>query len=249
MSSLALLLACWLLGGLAVAQEQNQAAKEAAKAVGAVGQAAARAVARDASQPLNVPGFEGTDLAEADHTATGMDAAARRALADPNDAGGAVGRAVVDGTLSRPDVSLSESDPEIQRGDTVQNTPNAPAWRADSLASGTVRECGADLDDAGAGGRCGGVTYCVGAGCERVDTPANTAFVPAAAQLNMVMEMGGDEFDRDNMSMSSPASTRPVPCGFSAGRTAAPTRAYSSKWVSPAAPWRKRNSPRLGPRA
>ena len=115
--------------------------------------------------------------------------------------GGAVGRAVVDGTLSRPDVSLSETDPEIQRGDTVQNTPNAPAWRADSLASGTVRECGADLDDAGAGGRCGGVTYCVGAGCERVDTPANTAFVPAAAQLNMVMEMGGDEFDRGNMSV------------------------------------------------
>ena len=85
--SWALLLACWLLGGLAVAQEQNQAAKAAAQAVGSVGQAAARAVARDASQPLNVPGFEGTDLAEADHTATGMDAAARRALADPNDAG------------------------------------------------------------------------------------------------------------------------------------------------------------------
>ena len=100
-TSLALLLACWLLGGLAVAQEQNQAAKAAAQAVGSVGQAAARAVARDASQPLNVPGFEGTDLAEADHTATGMDVAARRALADPNDAGGAVGRAVVDGTLSR----------------------------------------------------------------------------------------------------------------------------------------------------
>ena len=162
--------------------------------------------------------------------------------------GGAVGRAVVDGTLSRPDVSLSESDPEIQRGDTVQNTPDSPAWRADSLASGTVRECGANLDDAGAGGRCGGVTYCVGAGCERVDTPANTAFVPAAAQLNMVMEMGGDEFDRGNMSVFT-GEHQAVPCGFSAGRTAARTRACSSKWDSPVAARRKRNSPRPGPRA
>ena len=160
---LALPLICLLLGGLAVAQEQNQAAKAAAQAVGSVGQAAARAVARDASQPVNVPGFEGTDLAEADHTATGMDAAARRALADPNDAGGAVGRAVVNGTLSRPDVSLSGSDPEIQRGDSVQNTPNAPAWRADSLASGTVRECGADLADA----RAAGVTHYLGEYCAK----------------------------------------------------------------------------------
>ena len=214
---LALPLICWLLGGLAIAQEQDQAAKEAAKAVGAVGQAAARAVASDASQPLNVPGFAGTDRPEANHTAAGMETAARRALADPNDAGGAVGRAVVDGTLSRPDVSLSETDPEIQRGDTVQNTPNAPTWRADSLASGTVRECGADLDDAGAGGRCGGVTYCVGAGCERVDTPANTAFVPAAAQLNMVMEMGGDEFDRGNMSIFT-GEHRACPVRFLGGQ-------------------------------
>ena len=246
--SLALLLACWLLGGLAVAQEQNQAAKAAAQAVGSVGQAAARAVARDASQPLNVPGFEGTDLAEADHTATGMDAAARRALADPNDAGGAVGRAVVDGTLSRPDVSLSETDPEIQRGDTVQNTPNAPAWRADSLASGTVRECGADLDDAGAGGRCGGVTYCVGAGCERVDTPANTAFVPAAAQLNMVMEMGGDEFDRGNMSVFT-GEHQACPVRFLGGQNCCTDSGVLIEVGLPAAARRKRSSPRLGPRA
>ena len=200
-ASLALLLVGSLLASATVAQDSNREAKEAAQALGSAGQAAARAVASDTGQLLNVPGYEGTDLAEADHTATGMEAAAQRALADPNDAGGAVGRTVVEGTLSRPDVELSATDPEIERGDTVQNTPDSPVWRADSLASGSVRECGADLDDAGAGGRCGGVTYCVGAGCERVDTPANTGFVPAVAQLNMVMEMGGDEFDRGNMSI------------------------------------------------
>ena len=202
-ASLALGLLCSVLGVAAVAQEPNQAARAAAQAVGAVGQATARAVARDASQPMNVPGFEGTDLAEAEHTATGMETAARRALADPNDAGGAVGTFVVEGTVWRPDVDLSATDPEIRRGDAVQNAPNAPAWRADGLASGSVRECGADLADAGRAGRCGGVTYCVGAGCERVDTPANTGFVRAAAQLNMVMEMGGDEFDRGNMRIFS----------------------------------------------
>ena len=216
-ASLALPMLCWLLGATAVAQEPNQAAKAAAQAVGAAGQSAARAVARDASQPLNVPGFEGTDLAEADHTASGMETAARRALADPNDAGGAVGTFVVEGTLSRPDVDLSATDPEIQRGGTVQNAPNAPAWRADGLASGSVRECGSDLADAGRAGRCGGVTYCVGAGCERVDTSANTGFVPAAAQLNMVMEMGGDEFDRGNMSVFT-GEHRACPIRFLGGQ-------------------------------
>ena len=47
------------------------------------------------------------------------------------------------------------------------------------------------------------MTSCVGAGCERVDTPANTGFVNAATQLNLVMEMGGEEFDRENMRIFS----------------------------------------------
>ena len=200
---MAILMVGMVLHGAAVAQGSDEAAKAAAQAVGAAGQAAARAVAHDTSQPLNVPGYEGTNLAEADHTASGMETAARRALADPNSAGGAVGRTVVDGTLWRPDVDLSASDPEIRRAETVQESPNSSVWRADGLASGSVRECGADLDDAGRAGRCGGVTYCVGAGCERVDTPANTGFVSAATQLNMVMKMGGDEFDRQNMRIFS----------------------------------------------
>ena len=248
--SLALLLVGSLLASATVAQDSNQAAKEAAQAVGAVGQAAARAVASDTSQPLNVPGFAGTDRPEADHTAAGMETAARRALADPNDAGGAVGRrSVVEGTLSRPDVSLSETDPEIQRGDAVQNTPDSPAWRADSLASGSVRDCGADLADAGRAGRCGGVTYCVGAGCERVDTPANTAFVPAAAQLNMVMEMGGDEFDRDNMSIFT-GEHQACPVRFLGGQNCCTdSGVFIELGLAGCSAWRKRSSPRPGPRA
>ena len=197
------LLATGVLTGSAPAQDSDEAAKAAARAVGAAGQAAARAVASDASQPLKVPGYAGTGVPETGYTATNLESAGQRALADPDHAGGAVGRTVVNATLSRPDISVPATDPGIQRADAVQNNPNAPDWQADGLASGSVRECGMDLDDAGDSRRCGGVTYCVGAGCERVDTAANTAFVPAAAQLNMVMEMGGDEFDRDNMSIFS----------------------------------------------
>ena len=174
-----LLLVGSLLGGATVAQDSNREAKEAAQALGSAGQAAARAVASDTEPALERTRLRGHgSWRRADHTATGDGDGCSRSARWPirMTLGGAVGRTfVVEGTLSRPDVELSATDPEIQRGDTVQNTPDSPVWRADSLASGSVRECGADLDDAGAGGRCGGVTYCVGAGCERVDTPANTA--------------------------------------------------------------------------
>ena len=75
-------------------------------------------------------------------------AAARQALADPNDAGGAVGRTVVEGSLSRPDSPVSSTEPGIQRAEAIRETPGSSGWRADGLASGSVRECGADLDDA-----------------------------------------------------------------------------------------------------
>ena len=201
-SAAVLILGTWLAGTV-LAQESDEAAKAAARAIGAAGQAAARALATDTDQPSNVPGYVGTDVPQSGHTADGMNAAAQRSLADPNDAGGGVGTFVVEATLSRPDVTVTATDPGVQRADAVQNSPNDTDWQADGLASGSVRACGMDLDDAGDSGRCGGVTYCVGAGCERVDTAANTAFVPAAAQLNMVMEMGGDEFDRDNMRIFS----------------------------------------------
>ena len=57
----------------------------------------------------------------------------------------------------------------------------------------------------------------MGAGCERVDTPANTGFVDAATQLNMVMEMGTDEFDRGNMRI------------FSGERRACPVRYFGAQ--------------------
>ena len=200
---IAALLAIGVHAGSALAQDSDEAAKAAARAVGAVGQAAARALATDATQPSNVPGYVGTDVAEREHTAVGMTAAAQGALADPNDVGGAVGAFVAQATLSRPDVTVTAAERGVQRAEAVQANPNDADWQANGLASGSVRECSADLDDAGSGGRCGGVTYCVGAGCERVDTQANTGFVSAATQLNMVMEMGGDEFDRTNMSIFS----------------------------------------------
>ena len=188
--------------GAAVAQD-SEAAKAAAQAVGAAGQAAARAVATDATQPLGVPGYAGTGLQQAGLSAGELDGAGRRALADPDDLGGGVGRALAQGELSGPDVSVSSGEPGVRRADRVQSSPNATAWQADGLASGAVSECGRDLDGARSGGTCGGVTYCVGAGCERVDTPANTGFVEAATELNMVMEMGGEEFDRGSLRIFS----------------------------------------------
>ena len=214
---LAALLIGLFLGGLAVAQDANEAAKAAAQTVGSAGQAAALAVAGDTSQPSNVPGFAGTGVPAADHRAGNMGASARAALADPNDAGGAVGTFVTQSVGRRPDGDVDRTDSGVQRAEAVERNPGAAAWQADGLASGSVRDCTRDLDDAGVSGRCGGVTYCVGAGCERVDTAANTAFVPAAAQLNMVMEIGGDEFDRNNMRIFS-GEHRACPIRFLGGQ-------------------------------
>ena len=209
--------AAGVLGATALAQGSDEAAKAAARAVGAAGQTAAQALATDSAQPSKVPGYSGTDVPQTGHTADGMNAAAQRALGDPNDGGGAVGTFVAQSGLLRPEVEVERSDPEVQRAEAIEGTPDATAWRANGLASGSVRECGADLTDAGTGGRCGGVTYCVGAGCERVDTAANTAFVPAATQLNIVMEMGSEEFDRNSMRIFS-GEQRACPIRFLGGQ-------------------------------
>ena len=192
------------LPGAAVgAQESNEEAKAAARAVGSAGQASARALATDADAASDIPGFAGTGVAQTGHTATEMAGAAQRALGDPDHAGGAAGAFVTDAALARPDGDVEESESGVQRAASIEAAPNDPAWRAGGLASGSVSACGADLDDAGDGGACGGVNWCVGAECERVDTPANTGFVDAATNLNLVMEMGGDEFDRGNMRIFS----------------------------------------------
>ena len=202
-AALVLLGAAVLHGAAAGAQESNDEARAAARAVGSAGQTAARALATGADTPSDIPGFAGADVAQTGHTATGMPGAAQRALADPDHAGGAVGAFVSDAALTRPDGDVDDTDPGVQRAASVEAAPDDPAWQADGLASGSVSACGADLEDAASGGTCGGVTSCVGAGCESVNTPANTGFVNAATQLNLVMEMGGEEFDRSRMRIFS----------------------------------------------
>lgn len=195
-------LVAWIAGS-APAQDSRESATAAARAVGAVGQAAAGALARDPANPGKIPGFAGTNVPQTGHSATEMATAAQRALADPNHGGGAIGAFVAASAATRPVSDVKATDPEIRRADAVQAAPTRSAWRAGGLASGSANACGRGLSGARAGGRCGGVTSCVGAGCERVAAPANAGFVNAAARLNMVMEMGGEEFDRNSMRIFS----------------------------------------------
>ena len=186
----------WTLGGMAAHAEDPKAA---ARAIGQAGTAAAGAIARDASKAATVPGYTGTDLPERNLTASGMEDAARARLADPDDPGGSAGRAVIEGTTSRPGSPVSASDPAIARGETIADNPQNSTHGADGLASGSVSTCGSGLEDAGDGGSCGGVRYCVGAGCETVRSGANTGFVDATSRLNMAIELGGEKFDREDM--------------------------------------------------
>ena len=113
--------------------------------------------------------------------------------------GGAAGRAVVEGVTSRPSASVPASDPVVQRSEGIAASPQSAAHGADGLASGSASGCGAELEDAQGGGSCGSVRYCVGAGCETVRPQSNTGFVNATTRLNMAVELGGEEFDRDNL--------------------------------------------------
>lgn len=235
------------LPGAAVAQDPDEAARQAAQEVGEAGQAAARAVATDAAQALEVPGFAGTDLSQADLSAGELEGAGQNALADPDDLGGGLGRALARGALSGPAVSVSEEEPGIRRAESVQSSPNAPEWRADGLVSGTVSECARELDGAQSGGTCGAVTYCVGAGCETIATPANSEFVSAATQLNLVMEMGARNSTAGTCA-SSPASGHFARSACWGRRTAARTRASSSRRGSWAARFTRSNWPRRDPR-
>ena len=186
----------WTLGGMTAHAEDPKAA---ARAIGQAGTAAAGAIARDASKAGTVPGYAGTDVPERNLTASGMEDAARARLADPDDPGGRAGRAVIEGTLTRPERPVAVSDPAVRRGEGVVADPQASAHGADGLASGSVSDCGSGLGEAADGGACGGVRYCVGAGCETVRSGANTGFVDATSRLNMAVELGGEKFDRENM--------------------------------------------------
>ena len=186
----------WLVSGMVARAEDPKAA---ARAIGNAGNAAARAVARDSSNAAEVPGYAGTNLPERNIGASRLQDEGRARLADPDDPGGAAGRAVVRGTTSRPAANVPASDPMVRRSETVAASPQSSAHGADGLASGSATACTADLQDADDGGSCGSVRYCVGAGCETVSPQSNTGFVNATTRLNMAVELGGEEFDRDDM--------------------------------------------------
>ena len=196
----AMLAACCLmlrvLGSMAA---QAQDPKAAAREIGRAGNTAAGAIARGGANTGTVPGYAGTDLPEKHLTAGSMAGAARSRLGDPDDPGGVAGRAVVEGTVARPERPVPAGGPEAARGEAIAGNPQSAAHGADGLASGNVTDCNAGLEDTGDGGSCGSVRYCVGAGCETVRPQSNTGFVDATARLNMVLEMGGEEFDRDDM--------------------------------------------------
>ena len=190
----------WIVfGGAAHADPGPEDPKAAARAIGNAGNAAARAVARDSANTADVPGYAGTNLPERNIGANALESQGRARLADPDDPGGAAGRMVVRGTTQRPARPVAAGDPMVRRSETIAASPQSSAHGADNIASGSTADCGADLQDAQDGGSCGSVRYCVGAGCETVSAQSNTGFVNATTRLNMAVELGGDEFDRDDM--------------------------------------------------
>ena len=186
----------WVASGMTARAEDPRAA---ARSIGNTGNSAARAVARDSSNAVSVPGYAGTNVPERNIGANQLENEGRARLADPDDPGGQAGRSVIEGVTVRPDVPVTVSDPGVARGKAVAADPGNAAHGADGLASGSVTDCGAGLPDARDGGSCGSVRWCVGAGCETVEGQANTGFVEATTRLNMALELGGEEFDRENL--------------------------------------------------
>ena len=117
------------------------------------------------ARPLNVPGFAGTDICpnaqshRHGHGDRGTPGAGRsercRRRGGTHRCGGIV---VAPPSRRCPPPSRAFNAPRRSRARRAIRTGSA-----DGLASGSVRACGADLHDAGRPGRCGGVTYCVGA--------------------------------------------------------------------------------------
>ena len=171
----------------------------AARAIGNAGRAAASAIAKDAGSAADVPGYAGTSVPERGLSAAGLEAAAARTLADPDDPGGRVGRHVIEAAAERPEAPVGADDPLVQRAGGIEGDAQSSRWKADGLASGSVADCDAGVEDAQAGGVCGSVSWCVGSGCETAEARANTGFVESTARLNMVLDMGGEEFDRESL--------------------------------------------------
>ena len=188
-----------VLPHLAAGHASAEDPRAAARAISQAGNVAASTIAKDADSTAHVPGYIGTSLPERGMSASELETAANRALADPGDPGGRAGRAVIEASAERPEVSVGTGDPIVRRGDGIEADAQSPSWNADGLASGSATGCGAKVADAGAGGQCGGVSWCVGADCETTAARANTGFVDSVARVNMVHELGGEEFDRENL--------------------------------------------------
>ena len=188
-----------ILAYLTTCDARAEDPKAAARAIGQAGQSAARAIARDPASAAGVPGYAGTNLPERGLGAGDLRDAADQVINDPGDPGGRAGRAVIEGAAGRPDAPVGTDDPMARRGDGIQDDAHSPLWGADGIASGSANDCEAGLERAEAGGQCGSVSWCVGADCETVPSRANTGFVDSAARLNMVLEMGGEEFDRQTL--------------------------------------------------
>ena len=199
-------LTLWVVSGMAARAQSIPGTlpgagdpKATARAIGNAGAATAGTIARDASKAATVPGYAGTNVPERNIGADALESEGQARLADPDDPGGQAGRSVVEGATTRPTVPVTVSDPGVARGKAVAADPKAPAHGADGLASGTVSDCGAGLREADRGGACGSVSWCVGADCGSAEAQANTGFVEATTRLNMAVEMGGEEFDRDSL--------------------------------------------------
>lgn len=195
----AVILILLILAHLSAGDSRAEDPKAAARAMGNTGRASAAAVARDPASTSRVPGYAGTNRPERALNAVDLEDAAAHALAAPDDPGGLAGRAVIEGTTVRPEASVGTDDPIPVRGEEIQNDPGASRFGASGLASGSVTDCASGLAQAESGGTCGGVSWCVGADCETRTVQANTGFVGAAAKLNMVLELGSEEFDRENL--------------------------------------------------
>ena len=188
-----------ILAHLSAGDSRAEDPKAAARALGDAGRSAAAALAWDPASTSKVPGYAGTNVSERGLSATDLKDATNGVLADPDDPGGLAGRVVIEGVTTRPDASLETEDPIAGRAGEIQGDPGASRFGASGLASGSVSDCAARLDQAESGGTCGAVAWCAGADCETRASQANSGFVGAAAKLNMVMELGGDEFDRQNL--------------------------------------------------
>ena len=194
-----ILVICLLSRNVAEAAGPQQDPRAAAQAIGQAGILSAANIARDPAKTNTVPGYAGTNLPEQNLTDANMAASAHARLANPADPGGAAGRVLAAGAATRPAPPDLSSDPGIARAETIQSAPKNPAHNAGGIASGNASDCPAGVGDANRGGTCGGVNWCVGADCGATRAQGNAGFVRAAASLNMVLEMGGEEFDRQNM--------------------------------------------------